>query len=309
MALAMGPASARTPAYPARPVTLVVPATAGGGADLMARAFAVELSRRLAQPVVVENAPGASGAIAARKVLRARADGHTLLVGVTSDLVTTALAADAGYTHHDFTAIAKLGGSPMALVAKARGLPLGRLIERARKTPCSVSIGFGGSTGLGAYALADLMDMSGIVFLPVPYQGAAPTVNGLLGGQVDLALLPLSAAWPHARAGRVSLVAVLSRSRVALAQHVPTMAEAGFVRDLDVEIWAVLVGPRGLAPDVVETLNAAVQAILQDRDFVRRRSAMGENAAEPMSAAAVAEFLDAERERYLRLAGRVVAPR
>lgn len=270
---------------------------------LSARAFGEQLARRLGQPVVVQNLPGASGAIAARKVLRAPADGHTLLVGVTSDLISTPLLApDAGYSHRSFTPVAKLGGSPMVLAARARaeaGWPA--LLERARRAPGSVSIGLGGRTGLAAFAAASLMRQAHAEFLLVPYQGAAPALAGLLAGQVDLALLPLSSVLGHAQGGRVVLVVLLSGKRFPLVPDVPTLAEAGLEGASDIEIWAVLVGPPGLPARVVETLNASVRSVLEDGAFTQRRLALGERPATPMGPADVGAFLDAEHIRLRTL--------
>jgi tripartite-type tricarboxylate transporter receptor subunit TctC len=299
------PATPPAQAFPERPITLVVPASSGGGADAMARAFGMQLSRRLGQAVVVHNSPGASGAIAARKVLRAPPDGYTLLVGVTSELIITPLIMPAaGYSYRNFTPVSKLGGSPMALAIRARsdapGLPA--LLDRARREPGRVSIAVGGSTGLGAFAAASLMKQARVRFTQVPYQGASPALVGLLGGQVDLAMLPLSSALAHVRSGDITIVALMSGQRMGFAPALPTMAEAGLEGVPDIEIWAALVGPPGLPTHIVNALNAAVTAILRDEAFAKRRSAEGERLSIPMSPGAVEAFLHAENERYDALA-------
>lgn len=299
-------------AYPERPITLVVPAPPGGGADATARAFGEQLTRRLGQPVLVHNVPGASGAIAARQVLRAAPDGYTLLVGITSNLVTTPLSNPSiGYGHTSFTPVAKLVGSPMALAALARpDVPsLPDLLEQARRAPHSLSVGIGGSTGFGTLSAAALMDAANIDLLAVPYQGAAPALMALLGGQVDLALLPLSAMLSQWRDGRIAIVAVLSAKRFPLAATIPTLAEAGVPAAADLEISALLVGPPGLDARVVATLNRAVQSTLADGSFRVARLAQGELPGPPMSPNEVAAFLHAEHERYRMLMTRTRSSR
>ena len=299
-------------AYPERPITLVVPAPAGGGADATARAFGEQLTRRLGQPVLVHNVPGASGIIAARQVLRAAPDGYTLLVGTTSNLVTAPLSnPSAGYAHTSFAPVAKLVGSPMALAALAgpglQSLP--ELIERARSAPRSVSLGIGGSTGFGTLSAAAVMEGAKVDLLTVPYQGAAPALMGLLGGQVDLALLPMSAMLSQWRDGRIAIIGVLSAKRFPLVATIPTMAEAGLPSAADLEISALLVGPPGLDARVVATLNSAVRSALADGSFWAARLAQGELPGPPMSPNEVAAFLQAEHERYRMLMGRARASR
>jgi tripartite-type tricarboxylate transporter receptor subunit TctC len=297
-------AAASANAYPERPITFIVPAPPGGGADAIARAFGEQLTRRLGQPVLVHNVPGASGAIAARQVLRAAPDGYTLLVGVTSNLITTPLInSSAGYAHTSFTPVAKLGGTPMALATGVRSAlqPLPRLLEQARQAPHSLSVAIGGSTDLGTLTVAALMEAAHVDLLAVPYQGAAPALTALLAGQVDLAVLPFSAMLAQWRAGRIAIVAVLSAQRYPLAADVPTLAEAGLPAAADVEISALLVGPPGLDANVVETLNRAVQSTLTDNRFRAGRLAQGEFPGPPMSPGEVAAFLQGEHERYRAL--------
>lgn len=292
-------AAASAIAYPERPVTLIVPAPPGAGADAMARAFGEQLARRLRQPVLIHNVPGASGAIAARQVLRAAPDGYTLLVGLTSNLVTTPLTSSAGYAHTSFTPVAKLGGSPMALAARVQPDPpsLERLFEKARQAPLSLTVGIAGSTGFGSLTAAVLMEATHVDLLAVPYQGAAPALTALLGGEVDLAVLPLSAMLAQWRAGRIVIVAVLSAQRFPLAAEVPNAAEAGLPA-AGMEISALLVGPPGLDTHVVHTLNNAVRSTLQDRNFRAARLAQGEFPGPAMSPAETAAALSAEHERY-----------
>jgi tripartite-type tricarboxylate transporter receptor subunit TctC len=292
-------------AYPDRPITLVVPNAAGGAADNLARSMAEELSLRLKQPVVVENVGGASGALGAQKVLRAAPDGHTLLFGTTSDMVVTPIAnRSAGYTARDFTPIAKVGVTPMTLVARP-GLGVqhvDQLVALARSKPNGVSIGTTGNASLQAFAAVALQRAAGIDLLGVPYKGGAPLLNDLLGGQIDLGVLTLPGALAQVRAGKLVMLGLLWPQRAGSAPEMPTVNESATVKGVSVEIWAALAGPPGLPAPVVDRLSRAVQEMLADKAFAERRAKLGDMAVPYESPAEFARFLQAEDERYRALA-------
>lgn len=291
--------------YPDRPIRLIVPSSPGGGADAVARAFASQLERRLKQAVVVENIPGASGARAARATARARPDGHTLMIGVTSDLVTTPLVAkDAGYSHRSFTPIGLLIRSPMLLLAGAAvdARSVQDLLQHAPRDRGGWVMGLSGTSGLSTFAVAAITQASGAKFVSVPYQGAAPAMLALLRGEVDLSVLPLSVALPHVHSAKVRALAVLSAQRVAWLPDVPTWRETGSGQDLDMEIWAALVGPARLPPHIVATLEEAVRDIVGDPAFTEQRTRRGESVARPMAAEELSAFLEREHQAYAKLA-------
>jgi tripartite-type tricarboxylate transporter receptor subunit TctC len=218
-------ATAQAP-YPDRPITLVVPNAAGGAADNLARSVADELGKRLKQSVVVENLGGASGAIAAQKVLRAAPDGYTLLFGTTSDMVVTPIAnRAAGYAAKDFTPIGKVGTTPMTLVARPNlGVSTAdQMAALAKQKPNGLSIGTTGNASLQAFAAVALQRAAGIDLLGVPVQGwRTDGDNDLLAGQIDLGVMTLPAAMTHVRAGKLVLLGVLSqqaRGRCARDAH------------------------------------------------------------------------------------------
>ena len=172
-------ATAQAP-YPDRPITLVVPNAAGGAADNLARSVADELGKRLKQSVVVENLGGASGAIAAQKVLHAAPDGYTLLFGTTSDMVVTPIAnRAAGYAAKDFTPIGKVGTTPMTLVARPNlGVSTAdQMAALAKQKPNGLSIGTTGNASLQAFAAVALQRAAGIDLLGVPYKRRARTAE------------------------------------------------------------------------------------------------------------------------------------
>lgn len=297
-------ATAQAP-YPDRPITLVVPNAAGGAADNLARSVADELGKRLKQSVVVENLGGASGAIAAQKVLRAAPDGYTLLFGTTSDMVVTPIAnRAAGYAAKDFTPIGKVGTTPMTLVARPNlGVSTAdQMAALAKQKPNGLSIGTTGNASLQAFAAVALQRAAGIDLLGVPYKGGAPMATDLLAGQIDLGVLTLPAAITHVRAGKLVMLGVLSQQRPAAAPEMPTINESRSFKGVAVEIWAALAGPPGLPAPVVDRLSRALQDLLNDRDFNERRAKLGDTAVPYAPPAEFGRFLLAEDERYRSLA-------
>ena len=292
-------------AYPDKPVTLVVPNPPGGAADSLARAVAEELSRRLKQPVVVENQAGASGAIGAQRVLRAAPDGYTLLFGTTSDMVVTPIAQrGAGYAPKDFSPVALVGTTPMALVARTSlGVTdVDQLVALARSKPDGVTVGTTGASSFQAFATVALQKAAGIDLLAVPYKGGAPLATALLGGQIDVAVMALPGAMPHVRSGKLAMLGLMVAQRLPSVAELPTVNEGRSVRGVSMQIWAALAGPPGLPAPIAERLNAAVREILVDRDFNERRTRNGDVPVAPMSVAEFARFLAAETEKYRTLA-------
>lgn len=291
--------------YPEKAITLVVPNAAGGAADNLARSIAEELGKRLGQTVIVENVAGASGAIGAQRVLRSAPDGYTLLFGTTSDVVVTPIAnRAAGYSVRDFTPIAKVGVTPMTLVARP-GLgvaTLDQMVELARRKPNGLSVGTTGSASLQAFATVALQRAAGIDLLGVPYKGGAPLLNDLLGGQIDLGVLTLPAAVTQVRAGKLTMLGVLADKRPSSAPDLPTVNESKSVKGVVVEIWAAIAGPANLPAAVVERLGKAVQAILTDAEFTERRAKLGDMTVPYQTPAEFGRFLGAEDERYRSLA-------
>lgn len=296
-----GPASVLAQSYPSRPVTILVPAAAGGPADTMTRGLAEQLASRLGQPVVVENAPGASGAVAAQRLLKAAPDGHTLMFGITSEMIVTPLVvATAGYATRDFTPVALIGSTPLTLVA---GNHLGikdvdQLIALSRQRPNGVSLGASGATSLGAFAAASLAKTAGLDYTLVPFGGDSAVVPQVIGGHVDIAVLAMPAALPLARSGKVSLLGLLTAERSPLAPELPTVNESRSVKGLNIEIWGGIVGPGRLPTPIVDKLNAAVQDIARDPKFLEWRLARFDRPAAPAPASDFARFLAQEESKF-----------
>lgn len=292
-------------AWPEKPITLVVPNPAGGAADNLARSFAEEMAKRLKQTVVVENIGGASGAIGAQKVLRAPTDGYTLMFGTSSDMVVTPIAnPSAGYATRDFTPIALVGLTPMALVARpSLGITgIDQLVAQAKARPNGLTVGTTGSSSFQAFSTVALQKAAGIDLLAVPYKGGAPLTTDLLGGQIDLAVMAMPGAMPHVRAGKLTLLGLLVDKRLSSAPDLPTVNEGSAVKGVTMQIWAGISGPPRLPAAVVETLNATVRDILLDKEFNERRIRNGDLPVTPISAAEFGRFLAAEVEKFRALA-------
>lgn len=298
------PASAQA-AYPQRPVTLVVPNAAGGAADNLARSIAEELGKHLGQSVVVENLGGASGSLAAQKVLRAQADGYTLLFGTTSDMVVTPIALKtAGYSAKDFTPIAKVGSTPMTLVARNNlGVTTAaQMLTLAKQKSQGLSVGVTGNASLQAFATMAMQRAAKIDLLAVPYKGGAPILNDLLGGQIDLAVMALPGVLHQVRAGKLTWLGLLSDKRSPQANDLPTLGETPGFEGVVTEIWAGIAGPSGLQPSVVNRLSQAVKAVLTDVAYIERRAKSGDTSVPFAPPDEFGRFLLAEDARYRELA-------
>lgn len=303
--LAVAAMPARAQAWPERPLTLVVPNAAGGAADNLARSFAEELGKQLRQSVIVENLGGASGALAAQKVLRAAPDGYTLLFGTTSDMVVTPIAVrSAGYSPRDFTSIVKVGVTPMSLVARPQlGISSAeQLAELARRKPKGVSVGVTGNASLQAFATVAIEKAGRFDLLAVPYKGGAPMLTDLMGGTLDLGVSTLPGVLGHVRSGKLVMLGVLSDKRAAAAPDLPTLGESPSFRGVSIEIWAALAGPPRLPAAIVERISQAARAVLEDKDYVERRARNGDVTPPFMSPAEMTQFVAAEDARYRALA-------
>jgi tripartite-type tricarboxylate transporter receptor subunit TctC len=291
MAAAVTPAAQA--AYPERPLTLINPYAAGGPADVVARSLGRALEKSLGQPVVVENKPGGGASIGTGFVARAKPDGYTLLLGTSAGHVVTPLMQKTPYDGVEgFAFCSVVAVQPIMLVVNpSRGIrDVGALLARAKAEPGKLSYGsagVGGATHLGA----ELFQQAAHVQLNhIPYAGAAPAINDVVGGQIDLAMLNLSASLPFIRQGRLIALAYAADKRSALLPDVPTLDEAG-VPGAQAATWYSLAAPAGTAPDIVQRLSSAVRAVNDDPDY---RRVMQEQAIELMS------LTPAEADAYVR---------
>ena len=260
--------------YPARPITLVVPYTPGTGIDIVARTIGPKLTERWGQPVVVENKPGASGNIGANVVAKAQADGYTMMVTVNTFTITPALYPSLPYDPvKDFTVVSGAATGNLALVAHpSTGIrELKDLIAVAKGGKLTYS-----SPGNGTpqhLAMEVIKKRMGFEALHVPYKGAAQALTDLIGGQVQLAVLPVHTALPHAKSGRLNAIAVSGERRSVLAPDLPTFADLG-LKNLGLDLYFWVAGPPGLPADIAQKWTQELSGILQLQDvrdtFIRQ---------------------------------------
>jgi len=257
-ALHAGPLRAES--YPDKPIRLIVPSAPGGPTDIPARLLSQFLPK-LGQPAVVENRPGAGGAIGARVVATAPADGYTLLIGNTSVLaVIPAVSASAGYDPaKHFAPVAKISESYQILVVhpSTPWKSVEEFVHDAKANPGKFNLAHTGAGGLPHLTAELFKAKTGVDLVGVPYKSGGEAVTALLGGQVHATFEAISILLPLIAAGKVRALGVTSRSRTPLAPDIPTMIEAG-VPDYEVTTFYGVVAPAGTPPEIVAKLNAAI---------------------------------------------------
>ena len=254
-----------------RAVTLQIPFATGGGTDILGRIIAPRLAERLGQPVIVENRPGASGAIAARYTAQAAPDGLTLMIGSVSEIgINTSLNPKLGYdVWRDFVAVAPLASTPMILVAypSVPATTPKDLIALAKARPGQINYGSAGS-GSGAHMAAELFRyLTKVDIVHVPYKGTGAAMVDLIGGQVQLVFTTLPSAVSFVKSGKLKAIGMASGQRAPALPDVPTFVEAG-VPEYLMDYWYGLFAPAATPKDVQARLHAAVREVLHLPDIV-----------------------------------------
>jgi tripartite-type tricarboxylate transporter receptor subunit TctC len=259
--------------WPDKPIHLVVGFAPGGGVDIMARIIQKPLSDKLGQPVIVDNLPGAGGNIAAAKVAHAAKDGNTLLVSVVSSMaISASLYKNLEYNlDRDLTPVGVIASVPNVLVVhpSVPATSVKELIALAKAQPNKLSYGSAG-TGTTVHFTGELFaSMADVKMTHIPYKGAAPAMNDLLGGQVQLMFDFLSAAAPQIKAGKLRALAVTSKTRSPLLPQVPTVAEAGVPGYEALASFGVF-APMGTPEAVIERVNREIAAIVARPEIVQK---------------------------------------
>jgi tripartite-type tricarboxylate transporter receptor subunit TctC len=286
--------------FPQRNITLVVPGSPGGTTDFSGRLIADALGRAIGQPVVVDNKAGANGNIANISVARAKPDGYTLLVAYSGyQAGSPHLFKKLGWDPiKDFAPVAMLTRAPQ-LIAVRPGLPvnsLQELIQYAKANPGKLNYGSAGSGSIQHIAGELLGQMTGISMTHIPYKGAAPAVQDMLGGSVDLVITAPATLISQIQAGRLKGLAVASSKRLASLPNVPTAAEAG-LSGYELDSWFALYAPAGTPPEIIRQLNGEVNKILQMPE-IRRRAEEAGTTVDIMTPQRLAEFTHSELERW-----------
>ncbi len=294
------PAAASAQGFPSKPIKLIVPFPAGGPADLFARALGGGMSAELGQQVVIENRAGASGLTGVEALAKSAPDGYT--IGLNSAAALSAIPFMVSKMPFDWqkdlallTLVVKV--PEVLVVHPSLGVStLPELIAYARANPGKINYG---SAGVGTFthlAVELLKAAAGIELAHVPYRGAAPAVNDLLGGHVQLAVLDTPVLLPHIRSGEVKALAVTSATRSHALPEVPTTAEAGLA-SVNSDNWYGLSAPAGVAPDILDKLHSAATAVLRS-DAIKQQLASQDAVPSPVTPAQFAAFVKAEQAKW-----------
>ena len=288
--------------FPNRPVRLIVAFAAGGTGDIVARVIADKLGPALGQTVVVDNRPGASGAIGTQAVIASPPDGHTLLLGQTGEIaINPHWGKSAGYDpDKDLVPVALATVVPLALVipGKAAYSTLPDMLKSAATRPLTFASAGLATPGHFAGEVLKLRTKSDINH--VPYKGAGPALNDLLGGHVDMFFSGFPAAMPHVKAASLKLLAVSSGRRSGAAPDTPTVAEAAGIPGFDITLWQGFFAPRGTPPEIVKRLHAEINRLLAQEDVKSKLRAAGAEVT-TISIDEFAAFTKAESVKFLRI--------
>jgi tripartite-type tricarboxylate transporter receptor subunit TctC len=295
-------AGAHAQTYPSRPVTVIVPFAAGGVTDIVARIVSERMKTALGQSVIIENVSGAGGTIGVTRLFRAAPDGYTLVVGQWTSHVGAGAMYPVPFDYlNDFEPVSMLSLAPLWIVGRS-SLPakdLRELIAWLKANPDKASAA---TTGLGSgihMCLVYFQNMTGTKFPLAPYRGAAPLMQDMLAGQIDLSCPEAGQTLPQYRAGHIKAYAVLTEKRWFAAPDVPTIDEAG-VPGLHFPFWHAIWAPKGTPKDVIARLNAAVVETLADPGVRQRFNELGHEIAprEQQSPAALAAYHKAEIDKW-----------
>lgn len=275
--LALGSSAALAQAYPAKPISLVVPFAAGGPTDIVARTLAATMAKTLGQSVVVENKTGAGGTIAAGYVMKAPADGYTFLIHHNGMATAPALYRKLAYNPvTDFEHVGNVVDVPMTLLSRkdmaAKNLAELNAYVKANSTKINLA-----NAGLGAvsHLCGTLYQQAlGVTLTTVPFQGTGPALNALLGSQVDILCDQTTNTVPHIKAGTVKLYGVTTKQRIKALPDAPTLDEGG-MKDFEVIVWHGVYAPKGTPAPVLQKFGDALREALKDPAFIQRMADLG----------------------------------
>lgn len=302
--LAMSACAAFAQPYPSQPVRIVVPFPAGGTTDILARQLATELTSKWSVPVVVENKAGASGTIFSEQLTRTPADGHTLMLTATHHVINPGLYKSLKYdTKTAFTPLAQVAAVPNVLLVhpSVPAKTVQDLIRYGKEHPGKLSFGSAGSGGANHLSGELFKSTTGVQMMHIPYKGAAPALNDLLGGTIPVMFDSLTGVIQHIKSGQLRALGVTSMKRSSAAPDIPTLDESG-VKGFEATAWFGLYGPAGMRPELVKKLSSDVLDILQTP---RIKAQFAEQGAEAggMTQPEFAAFVNAEIDKW----GKVIA--
>ncbi len=299
---ATSPRASFAQAYPTKPVRMIVPFPAGGATDVLARALSIKLGEKLGQSVVVENRPGAGGTIGSSAVAQSAADGYTILLA-TSSTHSIGPATNPKIPYDavaDFTALGQVATSPNIVLVpnSSPAKSMRELIDYAKKNPGKLNYASSGNGTIVHLTTELFKAQSGSFIVHIPYRGTALAIPDLISGKLDVMFDSLVTGLPHVKDGKLRALAVTSAKRSALAPDLPTVADV--LPGFESVTWFGLYGPKNLPADVVNKLNMALNAAVQDSDVKERFARLGAEPA-PSSATAFSQLAQADSAKWKRI--------
>jgi tripartite-type tricarboxylate transporter receptor subunit TctC len=300
--LALGASFAHGQAWPAKPISLVVPFPPGGTTDVLARALAEKLTLALGQTVIVESKPGAGATLGADYVAKSKADGYTLLMGAVHHTIASSVYKKLPYDFQkDFAPVTVVALVPNVLVVNAANpaKTVKELVAQAKAEPKKLAYGSNGNGTAQHLIGTQFENLSGAQILHVPYKGSGPLTTDLLGGQITLSFDTVTPVLQHIQSGKLRALAVTTAKRASALPEVPTLEEAG-LKGFDIGTWFGVLAPVATPKDIVARLNAEAVKVIQSPEFRKRMADIG---AEPVGGSSdqMAKQIKDETEKFARM--------
>jgi len=302
LAVAMSGGAAMAQAWPAKPISLIVPFPPGGTTDVLARALADKLTLSLGQTVIVESKPGAGATIGADYVAKAKPDGYTLLVGAVHHTIASSVYKKLPYDFQkDLAPITTIALVPNVLVVNANtpAKNVAELVALAKAKPGQYNYGSNGNGTAQHLIGTQFQNLTGTDLVHVPYKGSGPLATDLLGGQINMSFDTVTPVLQHIKSGKLRALAVTTAKRSSALPDVPTLEEAG-LKGFDIGTWFGVLAPVATPKDVLARLSAEMVKVIQSPDFRKRMEEIG---AEPIgnSAEQMAQQIRGETEKFAKL--------
>ncbi len=261
-------AVAQPAAYPSRPIRFIMPYPPGGSAEILARPIAMELTKALGQPVLVDFKPGAGSTLGADAVAKSAPDGYTIVMMLSAHAINATLMRKLPYdTVKDFAPITVAATLPLVVVVNAQSpyRSFGDLVAAAKTRPGKLNYASAGPGNTSHLSVEYFKSVVGLDITHVPYKGSGPAIVGLLGGEVDFMFDSLSSSLPHIQSGKFRALAVTTPARARVLPDVPTVQEAG-IRDFDVSVWYAVLAAAGTPPAIVQKLHVEIGKAMRTPD-------------------------------------------
>ena len=285
--------------YPEKAIRFVVPYGVGGNADIVARIVSQRLAEALGAQIVIDNRPGAGGNLGAEVGARAAPDGYTIVLGTNTHASNMSLYRKSQYDLvRDFTPVSFIGSTPVLLTVTP-SLPVStvqELINLAKAKPGALNYASGGSGSSGHLTMELFKTMAGVDLTHITYKGAGGGMNEVIAGQVQVMFSSLTSLLPHVNSGRLRGIAVASLQRVAIVQHLPTVAESG-LPGFEAALWNALMVPAGTAQSIVDKLNLETDRVVRNPEVIEQLRRQG-FAAATKTPAALAAFIKSEVAKW-----------